>query len=105
MAKNKKCDCGHFKDEHMLPQKNTSVLGVILFHDRVATLKEGAGECMKCHCLEYKSPSKFNLRWGMDYTLRTTKNGVHEKRCTRCGRLLVNHENVDRSFQYTTTPL
>jgi hypothetical protein len=39
------------------------------------------------------------------YTLRTTKNDVPEKRCTRCGRLLVNHENIDHSFQYARTPL
>jgi len=77
----------------------------VLFHDRIATLQEDAGECMKYHCPEYKSPSKLNPRWGMDYTLRTTKNDVHEKRCTRCGRLLVNHENVDHLFQYAKTPL
>jgi len=33
MVKNKKCDCGHSKNEHMLTQKNTSVLDVILFHE------------------------------------------------------------------------
>jgi len=86
MVKNKKCDYGHSKNEHMLTQKkNASVLDIVLFHDRVATLQDGAGEYMNCHCLEYKSPSKFNLRWGMGYTLRTIKNDVHEKRCTRCG--------------------
>jgi hypothetical protein len=63
MTKNKKCDCGHSKNEHMLTQKNTSVLDVVLFHDRVATLQEGAGECIKCYCSEYKPPSKFNPRW------------------------------------------
>ena len=105
MVKNKKCECGHSKNEHMLTQKNTSVLDIVLFHDRVATLEEGAGECMKCHCPEYKSPSKFNPGRGVDYTLRTTKNDVREERCTRCGRLLVNHENIDHPFQYTKTPL
>jgi len=44
MVKNKKCDCGHSKNEHMLTQKNTSVLDVILFHNRAATLQEGAGD-------------------------------------------------------------
>jgi hypothetical protein len=48
MVKNKKCDCGHSKNEHMLTQKNMSVLDIVLFHDRVATLQEGVGECMKC---------------------------------------------------------
>jgi len=41
MVKNKKCDCGHSKNEHMLTQKNMSVLDIVLFHDRVATLQEG----------------------------------------------------------------
>lgn len=81
------------------------MLDVILFHNGVATLQEGAGECMKCHCSEYKPPNKFNPLWGLDYTLRTTKNDVHEKRCTRCGRLLVNYVNVDHPFQYTKIPL
>jgi hypothetical protein len=65
MVKNKKCDCGHSKNEHMLTQKNMSVLDIVLFHDRVATLQEGVGECMKCYCPEYKSPSKFNARRGV----------------------------------------
>jgi hypothetical protein len=105
MVKNKKCDCGHSKNEHILTQKNMSVLDIVLFHDRVATLQEGVGECMKCYCPEYKSLSKFNARRGVDYTLRTKKNDIPEKRCTRCGRLLVNHENIDHSFQYARTPL
>ena len=105
MTKNKKCDCGHFKNEHMLIQKNMSVLDVILFHDRVATLQEGAGECLKCHCPEYNSPSKFNPQCRMDYPLRNTKNNDCKERCIRCGRLLVNHENIDHPFQYTKTPL
>ena len=71
----------------------------------VATLQDGTGECIKYPCPEYKPPSKFNLRWEMDYTLRTTKNDAPEERCTRCGRLLVNHENVDHLFQYIKTPL
>jgi len=41
----------------------------------------------------------------MNYTLQTTKNDVHEKRYTRCERLLVNHENVDHLFQYAKTPM
>jgi len=53
---------------------------------------------MKCHCPEYKSPSKFNPRWGMDYTLRITRNNNPEERCTRCGRLLANHKNIDHHF-------
>ena len=65
MVKNKKCDCGHSKNEHIFTQKNMSVLDIVLFHDRVATLQEGVGECMKCYCPEYKSHSKFNARRGV----------------------------------------
>ena len=105
MIKNKKCDCGHFKNEHMLTQKSTSILDIILFHVNVAPLQEGAGECMKCHCSEYKPPSKLFPMGGMDYTLRITKNDAHKERYTRCERLLVNPENVDHPFQYTKTSL
>ena len=95
----KQCDCGHTKKEHMLAQKSLSAFDVFLFHDRVATLQEGRGECKMCHCPEYKKPSVFNLRRGMDYTPRTIKNEYPEKRCTRCGRLLSNHVDVDHPFQ------
>ena len=94
----KKCDCGHSKYEHKLTQKNTSVLGVILFHDRVATLQEGTGECMKCHCPEYQPPKRFRPRRGMNYSLRENLD-VYEERCTRCGRLLSNHVDVNHPFQ------
>ena len=97
----KKCDCGHSKNEHMLTLKTASILDVILFHDRVANLQPGKGECMKCHCPKYEPPSKWNPRWGMDYTPRTANNDDQEKRCTRCGRLLSNHENVNHTFQDT----
>jgi len=99
----KKCNCGHTKKEHMLAQKSLSILDVVLFHDRVATLQEGRGECLKCHCPEYKKPSKFHPRRGMDYSPRTTKNEDPEERCTRCGRLLSNHEGVNHPFQDTKT--
>jgi hypothetical protein len=106
MVKNKKCDCGHSKNEHMLTQKKICQYWIsYYFMTGLQLYKRVAGECMKCHCPEYKPPSKFNARRGVDYTLRTTKNDVPEKRCTRCGGLLVNHENIDHSFLCSRTPL
>ena len=105
MTNEKICDCGHSKKEHMLTQKSVSVLDVILFHDRVATLQEGKGECRICHCSKYEPPKRLNPRWGMDYSLRPVKKDI-EERCTRCGRLLENHENINHPFQYADrTPM
>ena len=106
MTKNKNCDCGHSKKEHMLTQKPLSALDVILFHDRVGTLQEGRGECRICHCSEYEPPKRLNPRWGMDYSIRSKRDDEREERCTRCGRLLENHKNVNHSFQYADrTPI
>lgn len=104
MTKEKDCDCSHSIQAHELIQKGMSKLDYVLILERFVIQKEGRGECMICHCPKYEPPKRFTPRWGMDYSLRK-KPDAHEKRCTRCGRLLENHVDVNHSFQYGKTPL
>ena len=99
MTKNKKCDCGHSKQEHGMIQKSMSTWTFLFSPERFVTLEEGRGACIICHCAEYEPPKKHMPRWGMNYSLRE-KPTAHEERCNRCGRLLKNHENVNHTFQY-----
>ena len=98
-TKDKDCDCVHVKQEHGLFQKSMSTWNFLLSPDRLMTLEEGKRKCVKCHCSEYGPSKRFEPRWGMDYSLRKILH-VDEKRCTRCGCLLQNHENMSHSFQF-----
>ncbi len=93
----KKCDCGHFGDEHLWVQKSVTKLA-FLGEGFFRVPQEGRGLCMKCSCPKYEPPSRRHTR-DMNYTARILKNDDTEKRCTRCGRLLSNHVDVNHTLQ------
>ena len=93
----KKCDCGHVGDEHLWVQKSVTKLA-FLGEGFFRVPQEGRGLCMKCSCPKYEPPSRRYPR-DMKYTARIMKNDDTEKRCTRCGRLLSNHVDVNHTFQ------
>ena len=108
MKSDKKCGCGHFKEEHMLIQKDVSNFHILVTPDMFMTAQEGRGECKKCLCPEFVTPSKFNPRYGVEYPLQKISEGDLEERCTRCGRLLSNHhgDDVGHPFHYAKkTPM
>ena len=96
MTKNKDCNCGHSEKEHSLVLKEMRLKDFIINPSRIFVLKEYKGECTKCLCPKYK-PLNFWDPEKRNYSLLSTT--VDEKRCTRCGRLLVNHKNVAHPFQ------
>ena len=94
----KKCDCGHVGNEHLWVQKSVTKLA-FLGDGFFRTPQEGRGLCRKCSCPEYEPPSRRHPR-DIKYTSRAKNNDVDPgKRCTRCGRLLSNHVDVNHTFQ------
>ena len=63
--------------------------------------QEGRGLCKKCTCPEYHPPKLLRSKRKIDYTSRTKPIDVEsEERCSRCGRLLSNHQgDVGHLFQ------
>ena len=92
----KKCDCGHYKHDHVWIQTSVSKLGFLEW-GFFRTFQEGRGKCKKCTCLKYFVPSFFHPGSDVKYTLRVLKRT--EPRCTRCGTLSSNHEGIDHEFQ------
>ena len=99
MKTEKECLCGHSKNKHMMTQKDTSLFDFILHHQRFTPLQEGKGQCMIWECPEYESPGRFKSNDKKEYPLRPVKHEESENRCSRCGRLLENHKDVDHPFR------
>ena len=95
----KKCDCGHFGNEHLWVQKSVTKLG-FLGEGFFRVPQENRGLCRKCSCPEYEPPSRRHPR-DIKYSPRAKNDDVDpENRCSRCGRLLINHKDVvDHPFQ------
>ena len=99
---NKKCTCGHFKNEHLWEQEfePNHMVGYELIGKFHSTSQEDRGLCKKCTCPKYKSPSRFRPKY-IEYPERPINDTDVEKRCSRCGRLLSNHTDIDHPFQET----
>jgi len=103
-----KCECGHFKIEHLGAQEDVqrSMVGfrpiqlieLEFIIGLFKTSQTGRGLCKKCTCPNYHLQNRFRPK-NIQYPERTINNDDLEKRCTRCGRLLSNHEGVDHPFQ------
>ena len=97
--KAKKCECGHFRNEHIWIQKSVTKLA-FLGEGFFRVPQEARGECKKCSCPVYYPPKLFRAKRDIEYRLRPKNfDDPPEKRCTRCGRLLSNHKDVNHSFQ------
>ena len=93
----KKCECGHAKEEHLWLQKNLSKLSIGAMILRVPI--EGRGLCKKCTCPEFKTPQLLRPKRKMDYQPIENISVGSENRCGVCGRLLENHDNVGHYFK------
>lgn len=93
----KPCVCGHDRNEHVWIQKSVSKLA-FLGEGFFRTPQEGRGACKKCSCWQYETPSKFKSSRDVMYTER--QEVTEECRCTRCGTLFDNHDDLNHSFQY-----
>ena len=71
----------------------------ILHHQRFAPLQEGKGPCMICECPKYDPSGRFKSNEKNEYSLRSIQHEEPEERCSRCGRLLENHKDVDHPFR------
>ena len=71
----------------------------ILHHQRFAPLQEGKGPCMICECPKYDPSGRFKSNEKNEYSLRSIQHEEPEERCSRCGRLLENHKDVDHLFR------
>ena len=93
----KPCVCGHEKNEHVWVQKSVSKIA-FLGEGFFRTPQEGRGACKLCTCWQYETPSKF--RSSRDGTYQERQEKSDENRCTRCGTLFDNHDEMNHSFQY-----
>ena len=91
-----KCQCGHFEKEHLWKEKKMTRLAFASIFFR--TIQFERGVCKKCSCTEYLPYKLLRLKRKMEYAPRE-KITMDENRCTKCGRLLENHENVGHDFQ------
>ena len=94
-GKKRECNCGHSEKEHYLVLKEMGVRDFVINPARFFVLKEARGECVKCFCPEFK-PLNF---WDPEKREYPPRKMNDEKRCTRCGRLLSNHNDVNHPFQ------
>ena len=96
----KKCECSHFKNEHLWEQKSVTKLG-FLGEGFFRVPQEGRGLCRKCTCPKYLPSKLLRSKRKIDYTSRIKPIDVEsEERRSRCGRLLSNHQgDVGHLFQ------
>jgi len=58
----KKCECDHFKVEHILEPKGAGKLGILFIGDYFSIGREERMKCMKCSCSKYKPPKWYSSR-------------------------------------------
>ncbi len=66
----KKCECGHFRNEHLWVQKAVTKLG-FLGEGFFRVPQEGRGLCKKCSCPEYYPPKLFRSKREIEYRVRS----------------------------------
>jgi len=96
----KKCECGHFKNEHLFVKKRVSKIA-FLGEGFFRVPQEARGLCRYCSCPKYLPPRRLRSRREIEYTPVPKNFDIDsEKRCSRCGRLLSNHkDDVGHPFQ------
>jgi len=96
----KNCECGHAGKEHLLKEEKITILALMV--PFVRTIQIDRGFCKTCTCPKFQQPSMFHSKRTTEYILRRKNHEYSEQRCAKCGRLLVNHKEVNHSFQEGT---
>ena len=94
----KNCECGHSKQDHLWNQKGVTKIA-FLGEGFFRVPQEERGLCKQCTCPKFLQPRLLRTKRKIQYLPRDKNPYGSENRCSKCGRLLENHENAGHSFE------